>query len=735
MAAARILHTVLFMSWGTRLSTSCAVLALILLSGMAVAVAAPANDDFSNAGTLSGAAGSASGSNVEAARKRCRKAKRRIKKAKKRLKKARKSRNKAKLRRAKKGLKKTKGAKRKACRTAPPSPAMQPSGPITGTLSQPGYTVIALPASGPGRATLAGTGAFELNPPATEVTLHLRAPNGTYAGPIVLEESGNPVGQAEKNLKKAAQALRRTMRKLKVAKRQAKKAKRKAKKAAGKKGVKQTRRSLKRANKRVKKAKRRLRKARRTWKVANWTLTRASERAKGLEAILGIKAGAKLGSVVIDSARGYATAKLTEQHWSEWVDEKRGATAATGVPIGAGNFGRVRAAELGSGAPGDLDRDGVPNALDIDDDGDLVLDNLDPSPSGAGASSSSAFARVSQAGQQFASGDFVVSPLMTEGLFQAANANMPGLTDAQIEAALPTTGDLHISTSPVESSELDCGQLVYCTLGGTGTIWDAIPPISDPSEWLHFPECCDPDGDGMGSVVPAPPESVAARDGGFGVVRFRHGARSDQIRSGDVLIQRIKTAPGSPEEALVATVQYVFVTTPALVSFSDGQGTSVTIPYPVSHGDPGSVPEHPYPVKAGPDGHVVLTLTGWRPQRKPIPTETGDWIDMGGLNYVMSAYTESLGPFGCGQSYYSSTDPNLVPAETFFGGGFRDLSSDRPANPSNTFSYRLDLTGCLGSKGVSFEPGEVRDLKFEAGTSQPNAWDNASVQIYLERAP
>src|SRR5207302_6287733 len=58
--------------------------------------------------------------------------------------------------------------------------------PITGKLSKRGYTVIALATSGRASSVRAPTGAFRLRPPGETVTLHLRAPNGTYAGPIVV---------------------------------------------------------------------------------------------------------------------------------------------------------------------------------------------------------------------------------------------------------------------------------------------------------------------------------------------------------------------------------------------------------------------------------------------------------------------------------------------------------------------------------------------------------------------
>src|SRR2546423_1119406 len=64
---------------------------------------------------------------------------------------------------------------------------------ITGKLSRGGYTVIALAAGGTANSVKAKRGTFSLVPPATAVTLHLRAANGRYAGPIVIGGHGKQV--------------------------------------------------------------------------------------------------------------------------------------------------------------------------------------------------------------------------------------------------------------------------------------------------------------------------------------------------------------------------------------------------------------------------------------------------------------------------------------------------------------------------------------------------------------
>ncbi len=73
---------------------------------------------------------------------------------------------------------------------APVSSAAKLS-PISGTVSKPGYTVLALAANGKATYVRARHGHFRLRPPANRVTLQLRAPSGIYAGPVVIGSERN----------------------------------------------------------------------------------------------------------------------------------------------------------------------------------------------------------------------------------------------------------------------------------------------------------------------------------------------------------------------------------------------------------------------------------------------------------------------------------------------------------------------------------------------------------------
>ncbi len=503
------------------------------------------------------------------------------------------------------------------------SPAIAPAkalSPVTGKLSKPDYTVIAIAANGKARSAQAGRGKFKLRPPGAVVTLHLRAPDGSYAGPIVV-----------------------------------------------------------------------------------------GREMKGRRAILGVKAGAKLGRVDLRLGKGYA--KVKDKLAGKWVDATREARAKNGVPIGAGKDGLVRSKNAKGGAPGDSDLDGIPDSLDIDDDGDLILDDYDRSTH-RGASRSASQSDV--VGLPFLDGSFLdITTALGGGITDSVNVN-GGSSDEQIAAAEQSSGTFGALWTGIDpgSGELDCGTLVYCSAGGTGRFVEG--PTSQRDTAPPFPECCDPDGDGLGSFTET---NFGGGGGGVHHMSLFHGATADQIRAGDVLIER-GTVHGATAQ-FASTVGFVYSTMPALASYSDGQGNSSSFSYPrmlcfLAGGVPGPTSTCPAPVRSGPNGDVVVTMTFWRPQRRRVEREPGGgkWMDVGNLAYGETVTSVGLGAPGgfCPQSSYTGVDPNLTllpPTRSsanppvLNGARFGDLAGDRPSNPANTFTFTLNLTDCLASKGLS----------------------------------
>jgi hypothetical protein len=455
---------------------------------------------------------------------------------------------------------------------------------------------------------------------------------------------------------------------------------------------------------------------------------------KGKRAILGVRAGARLGRIKI--GRGYA--KVAKRRPSEWIDGKRFARAKNGVPIGARRFGRVRSKPPQKRLRGDLDLDGIPDPLDVDDDGDLILDSLDSSATGS--------ARASRVSANPSVGG--VANLTLE-LFRAVNANAAGLTDEQIDAALAGFGSLDLGSVGIQADagtavELDCGDpdtgLVYCRQNASSG--RKLSLFGTPLSAVPFPSCCDPDGDGFGSLDLTTVPGTAPPSGASYDVRLLHGAASTQIRTGDLLIGRATI--GGKKAEFPATLQYVYNTVPALFSYSDEAGNWAAPSYPAAPRAPGNR-LNGFPVADGPDrdSDIEVTLTLWRPQRKPIPDEAGRWTDIGHQLYaanVVGLADDGLPKIGpaCPEGAYSENDPNLTPARTrapgFGPAALKDSASDRPADGS-TLRFTLNLTRCLASIGARLDPA-TPEWGFSLNAIPANTRQgagNAGTIIYFRR--
>jgi hypothetical protein len=483
------------------------------------------------------------------------------------------------------------------------APALAKPKAVSGSLSAKGYTVIALSYSGKATSVDVRGGKFTLVPPAAKFTLHLRAKNGKYGGPIVVGGSGR-------------------------------------------------------------------------------------------SAVLGVKAGARLGKLKL--GRGFA--RVTKTLPARIVDAKRTAAAMRGVPIGAGRYGLVRAAAKGTNGPGaDADHDGIPGAFDVDDNGNLVIDNQD----GVGPK-----ARKADGLQAPPSGDtFQLFSNFHFDVSETLNANAGGVTKQQIDAALtkPRAGvGLVFPVPTADLVELDCGSLSYCSAGGTGYVAEPYP------DGKPFPSCCDSNGNGLGEITAGP----------TGDFQLRTRAASDKIGSGDTFIERVTT--GGAEHDLTGVLNYIFNTTPAVKSYVDGSGAGQTISYPVPAGGPGTR-ENPIVLHPGADGDLSLTFTFWRPQRSAIPgTGEGDgFVDIGGLDYAAlvpngpngPGATMTRGPQTCGSTAVSTNDPNL--ASSGFG-QLHDSAGDRIADPANTLTLTVDFTKCLAQAGQALQPGQSVGFEIQA---------------------
>ncbi|RMG40275.1 MAG: hypothetical protein D6719_11475 [Candidatus Dadabacteria bacterium] len=336
----------------------------------------------------------------------------------------------------------------------------------------------------------------------------------------------------------------------------------------------------------------------------------------------------------------------------------------------------------------DDDGDGMPDAFDIDDDGDGILDNDDSDSDSKDSSTLPVHKR------QF----FIFSNFHLD-MEESLNANVMTVTKSMIDSALVDNAGLAIQVigDGTLEVELDCGSLSYCSTGGTGRTLEPYP------DGLKFPEDLDSDGNGYGKIEP----------GSTGDFQLKTGATSDEIKAGDVLIQRVKTKKGKTVQ-VPGMLNFIFHTVPAATKVVTGVKT-YNITYPVSAGDPGTATNC---FKVPASGTVSVTVTAQRPQRAGI-TEAGEatLMDMGNLKLITNipnapcttdangqcTTDPGSGPGLCSGSVYSTSDPNL----TVVSDGLQDSLGDQAADPSHTFTYTIDLTACLSAKSISWNSGET----------------------------
>ncbi len=412
------------------------------------------------------------------------------------------------------------------------------------------------------------------------------------------------------------------------------------------------------------------------------------------KAVVGVRAGAELARVKIK--RGYAVATPDD---SDVVGRMK-ARARKRRPIGAGVLGRVSSESKGRGGLGrDPDKDGLPGAFDVDDDGDLVFDNVDRSANGARA----AAAEDEFNARWVINGGLEVSYLADDrgithgvsGYTLNQNAAGPFAANDEFEKLrdllMVERGALFFPL-PGGSAELDCGGLSYCSAGGTGFF---------ATRNRKFPEQFDSDGDKFGSMDPMP--QFAEGQDGLGLIQsvnpssvfgLAPNAKAADIDAGDTYLERT-----GPETARPVTLRSVIGTLPALAGWGDST-RNVTIDYPVPRGAEGAE-NNGFTVRPSSTGDHVIRLTIWRPQRQAIAGsgEGTGWVDIGGLTYTVVGKTaeQNRRLFKCEGSSYSTTDGNLSVTPT----GLLDKAADEPVNVANTLTFFVNLTDCLRDSGIT----------------------------------
>lgn len=391
------------------------------------------------------------------------------------------------------------------------------------------------------------------------------------------------------------------------------------------------------------------------------------------------------------------------------------ARAVGGRPAGAGKLGRVRTATpmglKGSGA--DLDLDGVISAFDIDDNGNLVLDNVDRSGRGAsrpraGSSGAAALLAPARGGAE----PLGPPPLDTTGQFYlfsnfwptavgpwtalpaaSINANIAAIADidALIDRYLPMALSLAMEAPDGTPAQLD-------GLDNSYVAEHAVSGVTYPLVGLDYatPTYASP---GILDLIPDPRHPSGCP--------VKPGALANEIGAGDCFVMTTSSGARYP-----GTLNFAFNTAPALKSYRfdtdaeptdlvyDADGVQIRDGRRELGGVQIEVPTTP--AKAS-----TVTLTFWRPQRKAVPGEAASsrgWVDIGGLWYALEASVprQSMDDPGTGTASVVGAVSNVIAngapvPPSPWEGGFLDPAADLPADPGDTVSFTFDLARCYSS--------------------------------------
>lgn len=435
-----------------------------------------------------------------------------------------------------------------------------------------------------------------------------------------------------------------------------------------------------------------------------------------------------LGTVTRKTGYAVAVAPKTRYQTSAAYTVK----AAKGKPVGASKLGRVKVGNgtstlAGYNGPGkDADLDGIPGAFDIDDNGNLILDNVDrtgragkrlalvrafgpalrdicptpdqPQPAGCTPPTLPA----SGGGTESATTEFKLFSNFKLTGATSINANIAAITDLNslIAAAVPTTVTLATQVIGGATATLDCLGNAYCA---SHTVGSATYPL------VNF------------AAATFTGTYLDLATGPTGDAQISPGAAPADIGAGDAFIEMVGASsyPG--------TLNFVFNTAPALASYNVGSGVQ-TVTYDASGVTAsGMSPAAPITLAAG---ATSLTVTFWRPQREALSTETGTWTDIGGLTYRADTPNTPAGStkHSCTGAYSAATSNGTPVATTLTSDGVLDPALDAQANVDNTVSWTIDLATCfdwsLMASGTPF------DLDIQAVSVYG---DNAARKLFFKK--
>jgi hypothetical protein len=265
---------------------------------------------------------------------------------------------------------------------------------------------------------------------------------------------------------------------------------------------------------------------------------------------------------------------------------------------------------------GDADDDGIPNAFDVNDDGDAVLDSADtstPAPKVAADDGTTTCGAV----------DFEIftNYKATQGGFAGTiNAYAPGAFKATKENIASTiTKTMSMVFSPISQV---CGSAV------TRSFLKGIDVAYAPTEYVELGKPC---GTGDYQWIIGAGKMCGTDASGFSFGSAYTFGATDLPTGQDTFSMKVETADGKSYE-FTSSPGFVFVTHPMFIAYSNDGTNYTNIDYTKS--------------TIGPDGARIteptisvtqsqtLYLKVYRPQRLAMDGETGEFYDLGGFKFT-----------------------------------------------------------------------------------------------------
>ena len=375
-------------------------------------------------------------------------------------------------------------------------------------------------------------------------------------------------------------------------------------------------------------------------------------------------------------------------------------TGQPGQPTQPGQ-GTVSSAASDDTLGGDKDDDGIPNAFDVNDDGDAIVDSADPSTPTPQVSVDNGTSACGEVNFRIFTNYKATQPRFA-GTINAYGVGGFKATPDNIASTI--TKSMSMVFSPITSV---CGSNVTKTyLKGNGA------PYA-PADFVELRNTCNT-GDyqwsiGQGKMC----GGDAAKQYDFGSAYTFTGA--DLPNGQHTFTAKVETADGKSYE-FTASPGFVFVTHPMFFAWSTDGTNYTNIDYTQSQTGPDGVA-----LVSEPSITVAQSQTLWlkayRPQRLAIEGETAAFYDLGGFSFV-----PDIPNAGVGQCDALKTVDTAMAS---------DQAVDETVKPSVTLQWAIG-TKCFGvpPRNATWTPGGS-DFDIQVLPSGPGGNSAQKIRITL----